>query len=184
MTEDERRRRVEERRHLDEVIKQYTDGQKDAYESATKLQDHTDNMFIWIMTLMAGGLVATYPMLKSASIAARWSAVTPWLLGILVALIGRILARGLRTNESLWHFDKTVRLRLLLLKELDAAIRELQTIVDREEEEPRRRHAWLAKRGKVVEACFHASQVLFVVGMIAIVAIATIADNLVREGGL
>lgn len=91
--------------HLDRLIRQCAEGEKEAYDSAAALQDHTDKMLTWLLGLMGAGLIAGMPLLKNTPAAGRFCPV-------------RALARGnrrrarrphhspvLRGSESLWHFD-------------------------------------------------------------------------------
>jgi len=46
---------------LDRLIRQYADGEKDAYDSAAALQDHVDKLLTWLQGLMGAGLIAGIP---------------------------------------------------------------------------------------------------------------------------
>ena len=47
------------------IVEQYAEGEKDAYDSAVKLQEHTDQMLTWILGLMGAGLIAGHPLLRN-----------------------------------------------------------------------------------------------------------------------
>ena len=161
--------------YLDRLIRQYSEGEKEAYDSAAALQDHTDQMLTWLLGLMGAGLIAGVPLLKNAPIGARFGAVAPWLVGILAALGGRTIAARLRNRESLWHFEKAVRIRKLLLAEPGKAVAELGRIINREDTELQRRHCWTKRNGAAMERWYYASLILFGVGMIALVAVLFVA---------
>src|SRR5262249_55316717 len=88
-----------------QIIQQYAEGEKEGYDSASVIRDHTDTMLTWILGLMAAGIVAGHPVLKSVPIAARWAALAPWLVGIAIAVAGRLIAHEIRGRESIWHFE-------------------------------------------------------------------------------
>lgn len=162
-----------ERERFDQVIRQYAEGEKEGYDSAATLQDHTDQMLTWLLGLMGAGLLAGIPLLKNAPAYVRFLAVAPWLVGIVTSLGGRATAALLRNRESLWHFDKAVRIRLLLLEDDPAkAITELGTIVNRKDPELQSRHSWTRRYGTLVERWYYASLALFGLGMIVVVAVA------------
>ena len=137
--------------YLDRLIRQYAEGEKEGYDSAAALQDHTDQMLTWLLGLMGAGLIAGLPLLKNAPVRARLIAAAPWLIGILVALGGRAIAAQLRNQESLWHFEKAVRIRHLLL-EPSKAVAELNRIVNRDDPELARRYCWTKRHGAAVSA--------------------------------
>jgi hypothetical protein len=163
-----------DRDHFDRLIRQYGEGEKEAYDSATALLNHTDQMLTWLLGLMGAGLIAGVPLLKTAPPCARLAAVFPWLLGIVAALGGRVIAARLRNKESLWHFDMAIRIRALLVRpDLAKATLELQRIINRDDPELACRHEWVSRNGRALGSWYYATLALFGVGMITIVAIAT-----------
>ena len=157
--------------YLDRLIRQYAEGDKEGYDSATGLLDHLDQMLTWLLGLMGAGLIASMPLLKNAPVWARFIAAAPWLIGILVALGGRTIGAHLRDKESLWHFEKAIRIRKLLLEPTKALV-ELHRILNREDPELRKRHCWLKRHGAALRWCYYGSLALFGAGMIAVVAVA------------
>lgn len=159
---------------VERLIRQYADGEKEAYDSATALQDHTDRILTWLLGLMGAGLIAGIPLLKSAPSGYRALAVAPWLIGIVAALGGRVIARLLRSRESLWHFEKAVRIRMLLLeRDPDEALAKLLPIVSGNDPKIKEQHAWTLRHATAMERAYYVGLALFGAGAIAVVAVAT-----------
>lgn len=99
-------------------VRAYIAGLHDARKMTAASQRHTDAMLTWAIGLMGGGIVSLF------SVLAHWRAVTrpdtllavsPWILGILLALLGRLVVKELMSADDQFVFLKQHALNELLL---------------------------------------------------------------------
>ena len=97
---------------LSSAEKAYTRG----HEYAVKSQEHTDAMLTWAIGFMGAGLYTTYSLRGGAPGWARLLALTPWLLGVLCALAGRIVLARVLNYDALGAHARNSKILLLMLE--------------------------------------------------------------------
>lgn len=174
---------AQDRERVEKFITQYAQGELEAYQSAHALREHTDRMLTWAIGLMGAGVFSANALLANVPRYPRVGALLPWTVGILVALAGRVLAHELSGKESLWHFEKAVRIRILLLKQdPGAAMTELLAIIERRGELSKR-YETSKRLGTWLDGLYYATHILFAIGMAAVVGFAAFAPRDLAFGG-
>lgn len=86
---------------IEKIIAQYSLGELEAYQGALASQEHADKMFTWAIGLMGAGIFSGHTLLSHSTPYLWLGAFSPWILGILAALAGRLVGHELRGKESL-----------------------------------------------------------------------------------
>jgi hypothetical protein len=86
---------------------------RDLQKLGASSQQQHDQMLIWSIGLMGAGCVAAYGHLQDRS---RSLALAPWLIGILVAIVARIVGRALWDRDGELSFKKIQGLLSFLLE--------------------------------------------------------------------
>jgi len=76
---------------------------RETHSFARFSQEHSDKMLTWAIGLMGAGLAAVYPLLARVPWNWRCAVLSPWVLGILTALAGRILGAECRNRNDVYY---------------------------------------------------------------------------------
>ena len=115
-------------------IQQYANGLREGHRFAAESQEHCDRMLTWAIGLMGAGILGSHEILKPLSSGWQALVLSPWLLGILVALVGRLLGRVVVEKDNLFFFEKVKRLESAVFhshgEELQGEINAIMTDAD------------------------------------------------------
>ena len=150
------------------VSRQYAQDLRDGHRLAAESQKHTDKMLTWAIGLMGAGILGSHQILGSLTPGVRALALTPWLLGILVALAGRLVSRAMVEEENLHFFKKIHRMETAVFfyrgEELQ---REINAVVTNADELGEEREA-LERLNTWLRYLYYAAHVLLGIGVVVV----------------
>jgi len=154
------------------VIKNYVEGLREGHRFAVDSQEHVDQMLTWAIGLMGAGIFGSEPFFRDYPPTATVVAILPWVLGIVCAVAGRLIARALMERDNLFFFHKVKRLESAPLRhkaDEDALLREIHAAIEDEGQENKRDaiknlREWLSR-------LYYATHVLLGGGVLVILAI-------------
>lgn len=129
-----------ERTHLREAIKAYAGGLREGRGLAQGFQKHTDDVLTWAIGLMGAGLLALPSFTAAACPASpRQHDLLGgvWVVGILLAVAGRVVGRVHSHRDVMLFFKKTHAVESLLLDKAavgDVALKVLAVMNDKDPE--------------------------------------------------
>lgn len=150
---------------LRQFVAQYVGGLRDAQQLAGSSQSHHDAMLTWSIGLMGAGVFSAYSILPAHS---RALVLAPWILGILVAIVGRLVARIVRDKDDLAQFAKiTAMLSLLLAPNAPGVPGVIKQVLNNEGDFGTRRSE-VDRLNRYSTALGWSAQILFAVGVVAV----------------
>ncbi len=94
---------------------------REGHQMTVGSQEQTEKVLVWLSGLMGAGIFSVQGLLASAPLSMRLTTFAPWTLGILSAMLGRLLAGELKNKNDMQHFKRISMLGLLQL-ETDKAL--------------------------------------------------------------
>lgn len=159
---------------LEKNARSYASGLRDAQPLASASQAHADQMLTWSIGLMGAGLFALPTVLKSACQVdpqrALVSLATPWVVGILVALSGRLVGGLRRDTDDLLFLGKWQIVEAMLLRGLNANELGRQLLAVMRDEDPKiaKRVRRLKRLDKLAEVLYWLTHVAVGAGIVTI----------------
>jgi len=150
---------------LRQFVAQYVGGLRDALQFVGSSQSHHDAMLTWSIGLMGAGVFSAYSLLPTH---ARALVLAPWILGILFAITGRLVARIVRDKDEFANFAKIAAVSSLLLTptapEVPASI---MKVINNEDDFGKRRTE-VDRLNRYSTALGLSAHILFAVGVVAV----------------
>lgn len=106
---------------VEKFIEVYLAGLEHGSDLSQRSQVHEDNTLTWALALMGGALLALPSSLQALDLHVEWTrkgyllACTPWFLGSITAVLGRLCYRMIRNADDAFSFHKTAHIRGVLL---------------------------------------------------------------------
>lgn len=76
----------------------------------------SEKVLVWLSGLMAGGIFSVQGLLASAPLSMRLAAFLPWTLGVVSAMVSRLLSGELQNRNDGQHFKRVSLLELLQIE--------------------------------------------------------------------
>jgi len=145
---------------------------RESHEFSRFSQEHTDKMLTWAIGLMGIGLASGYSMLAHAPWTWRSFVLSPWALGILTALTGRILGAECRNRNDEYYSALSAALGLLQIEEDPKVMRKMLSEALQSKDSNSAKLKRRADRSVYwANAFYYATHVLFGLGVAAAAAL-------------
>src|SRR2546425_8492984 len=162
-----------DRTTLEKWISGYGSAFREAHQFAAESQAQSDQILAWTVGLMGAGLFAAPTFLSSVGIGlsgrrAVIGVLSPWIIGILIGVIGRVLAVEQKEANNLFFAGKIQDIETLLFKEehtVEALTEQFVSIMkDEGPHKPRLAKVKTLRRWTLI--AYHATYVALGVGVI------------------
>jgi len=141
-------------------------------------QDQSEKVLVWLSGLMGAGIFSVQGLLASVPLSMRLVAFVPWTLGILSAMVGRLLAGELQNKNDVQHFNRISMLELLQLETDKALIaKNLRPVIEAGSLANDAKSRTLNRLHVATNAAFYLTHVLFAVGVVAAVTTMIVAGR-------
>ena len=159
-----------ERTRLRETIKAYTGGLREGRGLAQGFQKQTDDVLTWAIGLMGAGLLALPSFTAAACPASpRQHALLGgvWVVGILLAVAGRVVGRVHSHRDVMLFFRKTHAMERLLLDEaaVGAVAAKVLAVMNDEDPEIKQGMETGKRLNYWVQVSYYSSHVLLATGV-------------------
>jgi hypothetical protein len=159
---------------IHEAGKSYADSLARVRELAASEQSKVDGMLTWSVGLMGAGLLGVHSTLGTCGIkgAALLSVAAPWLIGILFAVLGRVLAMHHRQADGLFFARKWGDLQTALMDTSFSPaglVLTLQSIMRDQKPEIAAARALSSKWSRGLLFVFYVVHVCFAIGAVLVV---------------
>jgi hypothetical protein len=157
---------------------------REAHQMVITGSEQSEKVLVWLSGFMGAGIFSVYGLLAFAPLSIRLMAFVPWTVGILFAMVARVLSGELQLRNDQDHFKRVSMLELLQLETSADLVRtqlnSILTLRDGRESERKALIWWL----RATRFAFYSVHVLFAMGVVAAVVAMIMAERWRDKGGI